>query len=55
MELLSVSLASLIADFQHFDFNLFKSVGMFYIIPVIILYIFFQNKLMNIYGGGIKG
>ncbi len=55
VQVLSVYLASLIADDQHFDFNLFKSVGMFYIIPVIILYIFFQNKLMNIYGGGIKG
>ena len=55
VQVLSVYLASLIADDQHFDFNLFKSVGMFYIIPVIILYIFFQNKLMNIYGGWIKG
>ena len=55
VQVLSVYLASLIADDQHFDFNLFKSVGLFYAIPVILLYLFFQDKLMNIYGGGTKG
>jgi len=55
VQVLSVYLASLIADDQKFDFNLFKSIGLFYVIPVIILYLIFQNKLMNIYGGGSKG
>ncbi len=55
VQVLSGYLASLIADDQHFDFNLFKSVGLFYAIPVIILYLFFQDRLMNIYGGGTKG
>ena len=55
VQMLSVYLASLIQDDQHFDFNLFKSVGLFYAIPVIVFYLFFQDKLMNIYGGGTKG
>ena len=55
VQMLSVYLASLIQDDQHFDFNLFKSVCLFYAIPVIIFYLFFQDKLMNIYGGGTKG
>jgi len=55
VQVLSVYLASLIADDQKFDFNLFKSIGLFYVVPVIILYLIFQNKLMNIYGGGTKG
>ena len=55
VQMLSVYLASLISDDQHFDFNLFKSVGLFYATPVIIFYLFFQDKLMNIYGGGTKG
>ena len=55
VQVLSVYLASLIADDQNFDFNLFKSIGLFYIMPVIVLYLLFQNKLMNIYGGGSKG
>ena len=55
VQMLSVYLASLISDDQHFDFNLFKSVGLFYATPVIIFYLFFQDKLMNIYGGVTKG
>ena len=55
VQVLSVYLASLIADDQSFDFNLFKSLGLFYVVPVIVLYLIFQDKLMNIYGGGSKG
>lgn len=55
VQVLSVYLASLIADDNNFDMALFKSVGVFYIIPVLILFFFFQKHLMNIYGGGSKG
>jgi len=55
VQVLSVYLAALIADDNNFDMALFKSVGVFYVLPVIILFVFFQNKLMNIYSGGIKG
>lgn len=55
VQVLSVYLAALIADDNNFDFALFKAVGVFYVIPVIILYLFFQKRLMNIYGGGTKG
>ena len=55
VQVLSVYLAGLIADDNNFDLNLFKAVGVFYIIPVLILFVFFQKHLMNIYGGGSKG
>jgi len=55
VQVLSVYLAALIADDNNFDMALFKSVGVFYVVPVIILFLFFQNKLMNIYSGGNKG
>lgn len=55
VQVLSVYLAGLIADDQRFDFNLFKSVGLFYVVPVIVLYLLFQDRLMNIYGGGRTG
>lgn len=55
VQVLSVYLAGLIADDNNFDLALFKSVGVFYIIPVVILFVFFQKHLMNIYGGGSKG
>ena len=55
VQVLSVYLASLIADDNNFDMALFKSVGLFYIAPVLILFAIFQRYLMNIYGGGTKG
>jgi len=55
VQVLSVYLASLIADDNNFDMALFKSVGLFYIAPVLILFAVFQRYLMNIYGGGTKG
>lgn len=54
-QVLSTYLSALIFDDAKPDFNLFKSVGMFYAIPVILIYLVFQKKLMNIYGGGTKG
>ena len=55
VQVLSVYLAGLIADDNNFDLALFKSVGVFYILPVLILFLFFQKHLMNVYGGGSKG
>ncbi|HHY51041.1 MAG TPA: carbohydrate ABC transporter permease [Alphaproteobacteria bacterium] len=55
VQVMSVYLASLISDDNNFDLNMFKAVGVFYVIPVIILFLFFQRHLMNIYGGGSKG
>jgi inositol-phosphate transport system permease protein len=55
VQVLSVYLAGLIADDNNFDLNMFKAVGVFYVIPVVILFVFFQRHLMNIYGGGSKG
>ncbi len=55
VQVLSVYLAALIADDNNFDMALFKSVGVFYVLPVIVLFLFFQKRLMSIYGGGTKG
>lgn len=54
-QVLSTYLESLISDDRTADYNLFKAVGLFYAMPVIVIYIVFQKKLMNIYGGGTKG
>lgn len=55
VQMLSVYLASLIQDDSNFDMNLFKAVGVFYAIPVILMFVFFQNRLLAMYGGGTKG
>jgi len=54
-QVLSTFLAYLIADDRFSDFGLFSAVGMFYAMPVLLIYLIFQRKLMNIYGGGTKG
>jgi inositol-phosphate transport system permease protein len=54
-QVLSVYLANLIADDNNFDMALFKSVGLFYVLPVIMLFALFQKQLMNMYSGGNKG
>lgn len=38
-----------------YNFNLFKSVGLFYTLPILALYVVFQNRLMTIFSGGTKG
>lgn len=55
VQVLSTYLATLIIDDGNVDYGLFKAVALFYAAPVILIYILFQNKLMNIYGGGSKG
>jgi inositol-phosphate transport system permease protein len=55
VQVMSVYLASMIADDNNFDLALFKAVGVFYVLPVLVLFVFFQKHLMNIYGGGSKG
>ena len=55
VQVLSVYLAALIADDNNFDMALFKSVGVFYVLPVIVLFLFFQKKLTSMYSRGTKG
>ena len=38
VQVFSVYLASLIADDNNFDLGMFKAVGVFYVIPVIVLF-----------------
>ncbi|TPW32219.1 carbohydrate ABC transporter permease [Martelella alba] len=55
-EVLSVLLSKLSSSESiGFDFSLFQSVGLFYTLPVLVLFVLFQNRLMNIFNGGTKG
>ena len=54
-QVLSTYMNAVIQDDTTADFGLFKAIGMFYSIPVVIIYLLFQKQLMNIYGGGTKG
>jgi len=54
-QVLATFMNAVIQDDATADFGLFKAIGMFYSIPVIVIYLLFQKQLMNIYGGGTKG
>ncbi len=54
-QLLSVYVAGLLTDDYLSDYGLLKAVGLFYIFPVMLFYLFTQDKLMNIYSGAAKG
>jgi inositol-phosphate transport system permease protein len=54
-QVLATYMNAVIADDTRPDYGLFKAIGMFYAMPVIAVYLLFQKRLMNIYGGGTKG
>lgn len=54
-QVLATFMNAVIEDDTKVDFGLFKAIGMFYAMPVILIYLLFQKQLMNIYGGGTKG
>ncbi|MBU2935146.1 MULTISPECIES: carbohydrate ABC transporter permease [Pacificibacter] len=54
-QVLATYMNAVIADDTRPDYGLFKAIGMFYALPVIAIYLLFQKRLMNIYGGGTKG
>ncbi len=55
VQILSVYLAGLTQDDYLSDFGLFKAVGLFYILPVLVFYLCAQNRLMQIYASAPKG
>ncbi|MEJ6392018.1 carbohydrate ABC transporter permease [Gymnodinialimonas sp. 2305UL16-5] len=55
VQVLATYMYAVINDDTNQDFGLFKAIGMFYSLPVIVIYLLFQKQLMNIYGGGTKG
>ena len=54
-QVLATYMYATINDDANLDFGLFKAIGMFYSLPVLVIYLIFQKQLMNIYGGGTKG
>ena len=46
---------SLLGDGRFVDYGLLTAVGLYYVLPVLLLFAFAQDQLMRIYGGGVKG
>jgi inositol-phosphate transport system permease protein len=51
---LSLYLQSLIGDYRFTDFGLLAAVGLFYMAPVVVVFLVGQRYLLDIYGGGTR-
>ena len=52
---LSQLVRSLLGEGRFVDYGLLTAVGLYYVAPVLLLFLFAQEHLMRIYGGGVKG
>jgi len=52
---LSLLVRALLGEGRFVDYGLLTAVGLYYVAPVMLLFLFAQDQLMKIYGGGVKG
>ncbi len=52
---LSQLVRALLGEGRFVDYGLLTAVGLYYVAPVLVLFLFAQEHLMKIYGGGVKG
>lgn len=54
-ETLSTLVRSILGEGRFVDYGLLTAVGLYYVLPVLVLFFIAQDRLMRIYGGGVKG
>jgi inositol-phosphate transport system permease protein len=54
-ETLSTLVRSILGEGRFVDYGLLTAVGLFYVAPILILFFIAQDRLLRIYGGGVKG
>jgi inositol-phosphate transport system permease protein len=54
-ETLSTLVRSILGEGRFVDYGLLTAVGLYYVAPVLVLFFLAQDRLMRIYGGGVKG
>jgi inositol-phosphate transport system permease protein len=52
---LSMLMRALLGEGRFVDYGVLTAVGLYYVMPVLLLFLFAQDQLMRIYGGGVKG
>ena len=52
---LSLLVRALLGEGRFVDYGVLTAVGLYYVLPVLLLFLFAQEQLMRIYGGGVKG
>jgi inositol-phosphate transport system permease protein len=54
-ETLSTLVRSILGEGRFVDYGLLTAVGLYYVAPILVVFFFAQDRLMRIYGGGVKG
>jgi inositol-phosphate transport system permease protein len=54
-ETLSTLVRSILGEGRFVDYGVLTAVGLYYVLPILILFFVAQDRLMRIYGGGLKG
>jgi inositol-phosphate transport system permease protein len=52
---LSQTIRGILGEGRFVDFGILTAVGLYYVLPVLVLFLFAQEQLLKIYGGGVKG
>jgi inositol-phosphate transport system permease protein len=52
---LSTLVRAILGEGRFVDYGLLTAIGLFYVLPVLAVFLFAQEHLMKIYGGGVKG
>jgi inositol-phosphate transport system permease protein len=52
---LSTLVRGILGEGRFVDYGLLSAVGLYYILPVLVLFVLAQEQLMRIYAGGVKG
>jgi inositol-phosphate transport system permease protein len=54
-ETLSTLVRSILGEGRFVDYGLLTAVGLYYVAPILVIFVIAQDRLMRIYGGGLKG
>jgi inositol-phosphate transport system permease protein len=52
---LSQVVRGVLGEGRFVDYGILTALGVYYVLPVLLLFLFAQEQLMKIYGGGVKG
>jgi inositol-phosphate transport system permease protein len=52
---LSMFVRAILGEGRFVDYGLLTAVGLYYTAPILLIFFFAQDRLMRIYGGGVKG
>jgi inositol-phosphate transport system permease protein len=52
---LSQVVRGVLGEGRFVDYGILSALGLYYVLPVLLLFIFAQEQLLKIYGGGVKG